>query len=100
MLKKRDKSILQSYYEDSSNLQGGHAAGVYVPGDEKEVAEFVSISREMARLGEPGWRAAMDAYMNQLEKFQTAVADGNLQSAGDAFKELLNCKISCHKEFR
>jgi XXXCH domain-containing protein len=68
--------------------------------DEKEVAEFVAISRQMERSGEPGWRAAMDAYMSHLKRFQKTTADGNPQAAGDAFEDLLKCKISCHKEFR
>ena len=68
--------------------------------EDAEVQEFATISRDMNRLSKSEWRAAMDAYMNQLEKFQATVAGGNPQSAGDAFKELLNCKISCHQEFR
>lgn len=66
----------------------------------KDVAEFEATSREMDNLCEPGWRAAMDAYMQQLEEFQAAMAGGNLQTARARFQDLLDCKISCHKEFR
>ena len=68
--------------------------------EEKKVAEFAAISREMEHLCEPDWQAAIEAYMDRLEKFQAAVADGNPQSAGDRFQELIDRKISCHKEYR
>jgi len=41
MLKKTDPSIIQSYLEDSSNLQGGYAEGVYLPENEDEVIEIL-----------------------------------------------------------
>ncbi len=39
MLKKTDSSTLQSYLEDSSNLQGGYAEGIYLPENEAEILE-------------------------------------------------------------
>jgi len=39
MIKKTDQQIITSYLEDSSNLTGGHAEGVYVPESEKEIIE-------------------------------------------------------------
>ena len=39
MIKKTDPAIIQSYLEDSSNLTGGQADGVYLPENEKEIAE-------------------------------------------------------------
>ena len=67
---------------------------------EKEVAEFAALSEKMESLCDPEWRSTIDAYMNQLEKFQAAVTDGNPQSASDRFQELLDRKISCHKTYR
>jgi XXXCH domain-containing protein len=65
-----------------------------------DAAEFEATSRDMNDLCEPGWQAAMVAYMNRLEKFHAAMADGNPKTVYDRFQELLDCKISCHKEFR
>ena len=42
MLQKTDQSIIQGYLEDSSNLSGGFAEGVYLPENEKEIAEALS----------------------------------------------------------
>ncbi len=42
MLKKTDPDIIKGYLEDSSNLIGGHADGVYIPENEKEIIEAVS----------------------------------------------------------
>ena len=67
---------------------------------EKEVAEFAALSEKMESLCDPEWRSAIDAYMNQLEKFQAAMAGGNSQATRDQYQELLNCKISCHKTYR
>jgi len=41
MLTKTDPSVIRSYLEDSSNLQGGYAEGVSLPENEKEVAEIL-----------------------------------------------------------
>lgn len=37
MLKKTDPDIIKGYLEDSSNLTGGHAEGVYLPESEAEI---------------------------------------------------------------
>jgi len=42
MLKKTDPDIIKGYLEDSSNLTGGHAEGVYLPENEQEIAEALS----------------------------------------------------------
>ncbi|MFH1826004.1 MAG: FAD-binding oxidoreductase [bacterium] len=39
MLKKTDLDIIKSYLEDSSNLSGGSADGVYIPENEQEITE-------------------------------------------------------------
>jgi len=41
MLEKTDKSVIGSYLEDSSNLSGGHAEGLYLPENEKEVVDVM-----------------------------------------------------------
>ena len=42
MLKKTDPDIIKGYLEDSSNLTGGYADGVYIPENEKEIAEALA----------------------------------------------------------
>lgn len=42
MLKKTDPDIIKGYLEDSSNLSGGYADGVYIPDNEKEIVEAIS----------------------------------------------------------
>ena len=37
MLKKSDPDIIKGYLEDSSNLSGGYADGIYIPENEKEI---------------------------------------------------------------
>lgn len=42
MLKKTDQDIIKGYLEDSSNLAGGNAKGVYIPENEKEIIEALA----------------------------------------------------------
>lgn len=42
MLKKTDPDIIKGYLEDSSNLTGGYADGVFLPENEKEMAEALT----------------------------------------------------------
>ncbi|MBN2058431.1 MAG: FAD-binding oxidoreductase [Candidatus Saganbacteria bacterium] len=39
MLKKTDQDIIKGHLEDSSNLQGGHADGLYLPESEADIKE-------------------------------------------------------------
>ncbi|OGC23916.1 hypothetical protein A2291_05365 [candidate division WOR-1 bacterium RIFOXYB2_FULL_42_35] len=41
MLKKTDQDIIKGYLEDSSNLTGGYADGLYIPENEEEVREVL-----------------------------------------------------------
>ncbi|MFH1368312.1 MAG: FAD-binding oxidoreductase [Elusimicrobiota bacterium] len=41
MIIKTDPDIIQSYFEDESGLLGGHAEQVAIPGDERDVADFL-----------------------------------------------------------
>ena len=42
MLSKTDPDLIKGYLEDSSNLAGGHAEGVYLPENEQEIAEALA----------------------------------------------------------
>jgi XXXCH domain-containing protein len=65
-----------------------------------DAADFVASSQAMERLGDRRWRTAMDAYMVDLERFESAMANGDLQATHDCFQDLLDAKAACHKEFR
>ena len=41
MLKKNTPDIIQGYLEDSSNLSGGYAQGLYIPENEKDIVEIL-----------------------------------------------------------
>jgi XXXCH domain-containing protein len=66
----------------------------------RDVTDFVTTSEEMDDLCQNEWRSTMDDYIDRLKQFQTAMAGRDLEAADNAFHELLNCKVSCHKEFR
>lgn len=66
----------------------------------EDVDRFTATSDEMDRLCQNEWRAAMDDYMDRLGQFQIVMKGRDLQAIKDAFQELLDCKVSCHKQFR
>ncbi len=66
----------------------------------EDVAAFVATSREMARLGDPAWNAAMDRYINQIEALEQAMAADNPEEIRQSFEAINERKLSCHKEFR
>lgn len=41
MLKKTDQDLIKGFLEDSSNLSGGYADGVYIPENEKELIDAI-----------------------------------------------------------
>ncbi len=61
---------------------------------------FIAMSREMDRLCQAEWRAAMDIYMEHIKTFQHALEGGQLQAVEAAFHGLLDSKVDCHKAFR
>ena len=65
-----------------------------------DVDQFTATSDEMDRLCQNEWRTPMDDYMNRLGQFQTVMKGRDLQAIEEAFQGLLDCKVSCHKEFR
>jgi XXXCH domain-containing protein len=67
---------------------------------EEDAANFIARSNDMDRLCENIWRKAMDNYMDLLEQFRAGVDAQDLQAIKGAFHGLLDCKVSCHKEFR
>jgi XXXCH domain-containing protein len=66
----------------------------------KDVSDFVATSGEMNALCPKEWRASMDDYMNRLQKFQDTLIGGDPKAVNDAFRSVLDGKVSCHKEFR
>jgi len=79
MLIKSDPDIIQSYFEDYSNLKGGHATEVVYPQTGEELSEFM---RQMARkkvpvtisgggTGTTGGRIPFGGVALSMEKFNT-----------------------------
>jgi XXXCH domain-containing protein len=66
----------------------------------KDAADFVATSEEMNALCPKAWRMAMDNYMERLNVFQTTVTDGDQKAIADAFQQILDSKVTCHKAFR
>ena len=66
----------------------------------EDTDQFTEISDEMDRLCQNEWRTAMDDYRVRLKQFQAAMNGIDLQAIKDTFKNLLDCKASCHKKFR
>ncbi|MEA3494047.1 MAG: FAD-binding oxidoreductase [Candidatus Margulisiibacteriota bacterium] len=55
MLTKTDPDIIKGYLEDSSNLSGGHAEGVYIPENEKDIREIITRRNQLTvSAGETG----------------------------------------------
>ena len=65
-----------------------------------DVDRFIATSREMNTLCKNEWRAAMDKYIDRLAQFEAAIENGERQAVDDAFHELIECKNTCHREFR
>jgi D-lactate dehydrogenase (cytochrome) len=42
VIKKTDPDIIKGFLEDSSNLSGGHAEGVYIPENERDVQDIIT----------------------------------------------------------
>lgn len=107
MLTKTHLDDLQTYLIDASNMQGGHAAKLFVPENEAEIAEILRGANESgtpatisgARTGTVGGAIPFGGYVISLEKLNrirsidresmTAVVDpgvilGDLQKAVDA----------------
>jgi len=61
---------------------------------------FIAVSREMNLLCLDEWRTEMESYMNRVEQFQGTLQKADLQGIDNAFHELLDCKVSCHNQFR
>lgn len=66
----------------------------------EDSARFIRLSQEMHLISDKDWLEAMERYAMLLEKFSQAVESGNLHAVQDSFRQLLECKASCHKQFR
>ncbi len=77
MLKKTDPDILKGYLEDSSNLQGGHAGGLYLPESEKEIVEAVKEGQKItisgAGTGTTGGRIPFGGWVLSTERLNKII---------------------------
>lgn len=82
MIIKRDPAIIQGYFEDTSNLQGGTAEAVMIPETEAELSDLVRESNKIKTpmtisgggTGTTGSRIPFGGIVISLEKF-TALKD-------------------------
>ena len=81
MLIKRDQSSIKSYFEDSSNLKGGHADSIVIPENIDELSEFVKkanrdklpITVSGGGTGTTGSRIPFGGAVISLEKFNKII---------------------------
>lgn len=77
MIKKTDQDIIKAYLEDSSNLQGGHADGLYLPQNEAELIEAVKEGRQItisgAGTGTTGGRIPFGGWILSTEKLNKII---------------------------
>jgi D-lactate dehydrogenase (cytochrome) len=81
MLIKRDQSSIKSYFEDSSNLKGGHADSIVIPENIEELSGFVKkanidklpITISGGGTGTTGSRIPFGGAVVSLEKFNKII---------------------------
>jgi D-lactate dehydrogenase (cytochrome) len=99
MLIKKDKSIIQSYFEDQSGLTGGSAESVYIPENEKEISDLLKeasskktpITVSGAGTGVTGGRIPFGGIVLSLERFNNITditATSAVAQAGVTVKDL------------
>ena len=80
---------LQNYLTDASNMQGGHAAKLYIPESAEEIAQIVREANESktpvtisgARTGTVGGAIPFGGYVISLEKLNKINIDGESRTA-------------------
>ena len=68
--------------------------------DQKNLAEFVESSQAMGQLADPDWQEAMQIYSDHLANLQRAVEKQDFEAMIHELRDLQNCKVECHREFK
>ncbi len=108
MLIKEDQDIIKGYFEDSSNLKGGHADSVVFPEDINILSEFVKeanrkqipITVSGGGTGTTGSRIPFGGIVISLEKFNKIleISKDKMSSNAQAGVSVEDFKSACERE--
>jgi XXXCH domain-containing protein len=68
--------------------------------DPKTLTEFMESSQAMGKLADPEWQEAMKIYLDHLASLQNAVEKQDFEAMLHELRDLENCKVDCHREFK
>lgn len=107
MLIKRDQNSIKNYFEDSSNLKGGHADSIVIPENIDELSEFVKkanrdklpITVSGGGTGTTGSRIPFGGVVISLEKFNKIIDifEDKMCAVAQAGVLVEDFKIACEK---
>lgn len=77
MLTKTDPDIIKGYLEDSSNLTGGHAEGIYIPESEKDIQDIFregnSLTTSAGQTGTTGGCIPFGGWVVSMQKLNKII---------------------------
>jgi D-lactate dehydrogenase (cytochrome) len=108
MLIKSDPSVITSYFEDNSNLKGGHASSVVFPADTAQLcaalkdadSKHIPVTVSGGGTGTTGSRIPFGGIVISLEKFKTIVKISAKEKTAsvEAGVTVEDLKRACEKE--
>lgn len=108
MLIKKDPDTIKSYFEDSSNLKGGHAESVVFPENIEELAEFlrgaysekIPVNVSGGGTGTTGARVPFDGIVVSMERFNKIIdiAKDKISATIQAGVMVDDLKKACERE--
>ena len=67
--------------------------------DAQLLADFLADSQAMAKMAEPEWEEALQAYLEHVAALERAVASRDLEATRHEVADLRNAMTVCHREF-
>ena len=108
MLIKKDQSVIASYFEDSSNIQGGHADYVAFPEDVTELSSLLKDANEKripvtisgGGTATTGSRIPFGGIAVSMEKFNKVIdiSESRLSATLEAGVSVEELKSSCERK--
>jgi XXXCH domain-containing protein len=92
------KTLKKRMGSQFKELQGAVSQGKFP--DPQTLATFVADSQAMAKMAEPEWEEAMQAYLEHLAALERAVASRDLEAARHEVADLRTAMVTCHREFK
>jgi XXXCH domain-containing protein len=68
--------------------------------DQPTLAEFINSSRALEQLADPAWQEAMQVYLDHLASLQRAMENQEFPALYHELRNLENCMVDCHREFK